>query len=93
MQVMAQQESRSMQHTKRDPLVGNWFIVRGQDGRPMKAGRINTKTEDGDYVVRVTFDENAPAYGEIVCPSRLRSEGWFLYTNESSWRTAFAAMQ
>jgi hypothetical protein len=93
MQGVAQQRGINMQQMKRDLLVGNWFIVRDEHGRPTKAGRINSKTEEGDYVVRVTFDASAPAYGEIVCPSRLKGEGWLLFTNESSWRTAFGAMQ
>jgi hypothetical protein len=86
------QGSGEMQHTQRDPLVGAFYIVRGEDGKPTKAGRVNTKTEAGDYIVRVWFSATGSApYGETVPPTAVR--GWFLYTNETSWRAAFARMQ
>ncbi len=85
--------SSIMQRTKQNLLVGNWFIVRDEHGRPKRAGRINSRTDDGEYVVRVWFDaDGTPSHGETVQPSRLTDEGWLLFTNESSWRAAFAAM-
>jgi hypothetical protein len=94
MQAMTQQRGSTMQQVKKDPLVGNWFIVRGEHGRPKKAGRINSRTEDGEYIVRVWFDaDGGPQHGETVPRGRLTAEGWLLFTNEASWRTAFATMQ
>lgn len=91
MPVMAR--SRNMEQVKRDPLVGSWFIVRGEHGEPRKAGRINSRTETGEYIVRVWFNaDGTPSHGETVPRARLAAEGWLLFTNESSWRTAFTAM-
>jgi hypothetical protein len=84
--------SSSMQDLKRDPLVGNWFIVRDARGQPRQAGRINSKTGTGDYLVRMTFDAGGPSHGETVAPARLTHDGWLLFSNEASWRAAFAAM-
>jgi hypothetical protein len=42
MHAMTRQGSINNMETRRDPLVGNYFIVRGEDGRPTKAGRIRS---------------------------------------------------
>jgi hypothetical protein len=91
MPVMTEQRGRNMQQTRRDLLVGNWFIVRDEQGEPRTAGRINSITESGEYVVRVWFNaDGTPSHGETVPPAELR--GWLLFTNESSWRKAFTTM-
>jgi hypothetical protein len=90
MQAVALRSS-GMEQKRRDPLIGSFFIVRDADGRPSKAGRINSINEAGDYVVRVWFNaDGSPTYSGVIEPVFVR--GWLLYTNEASWRTAFASM-
>jgi len=87
MQAMAQQRSSNMEHTKRDPLIGQFFIVRDAEGRPVKAGRIRSRTLDGEYDVTVYTSGNPR--GELASTARMEAERWELYISETNWRRAF----
>ena len=76
-----------MEYVKRDPLIGQFIILRGEDGRSKKAGQIKSKTEAGLYVVVMTYDASGPPHGELVAQGDL--PGWELYLTESAWRKAF----
>jgi len=76
---------------QRDPLIGQFFIVRATDGRPMKAGRIRSRTLDGEYEVTV-YGTGTPR-GEVATSAQMATDKWELYLNETNWRRAFAPCQ
>jgi len=80
-----------MQDTRRDPLVGQFFIVRDEHGQPTKAGRIRSRTLDGEYEVTV-YGTGAPR-GEVAASAQMATDRWELYINETNWRRAFARTQ
>jgi len=80
-----------MQDTRRDPLVGQFFIVRDEHGQPTKAGRIRSRTLDGEYNVTV-YGQGAPR-GELMSTARMEAERWELYISEQNWRRAFTLGQ
>ena len=77
-----------MQQTKRDPLIGQFFIVRSQGGQPVKAGRIRSRTLDGQY--EVTVYTGGPPRGEITTSAQMAADKWELHINETNWRSAYA---
>jgi hypothetical protein len=74
--------------TPRDPLVGQFVIVRAADGRPTRAGRIRSRTIDGNYQVTVMTN---PRHGEVVTEAQMAAEQWEFFINEGDWRRAFAS--
>ncbi len=78
------------QQTQRDPLIGQHFIVRGPDGQPIKAGRIRSRTLDGEYDVTVYMAGGHPR-GELASTARMEAERWELYIDEANWRRAYDA--
>lgn len=90
MQAMAEQRGSTMD-TKRDPLIGNFFIVRDEDGTPIVAGRIRNRTVDGEYNVTI-YGQGGPR-GELASTARMEAEQWELHINETNWRRAYASNQ
>ncbi len=79
---MQQQKS-----TVRDPLVGQFVIVRGPHGAPVKAGRIRSRTPDGNYQVTIM---TTPPHGEVVTEVQMAAEQWEFHIDEGNWRRAYA---
>jgi hypothetical protein len=71
-----------------DPLVGQFVIVRDPDGQPIKAGRIRSRTLDGNYQVTIM---TRPKRGQVVTEAQMAAERWEFYIDEGNWRCAFAA--
>ena len=76
--------------THRDPLVGNWFIVRDPTGRPIKSGRIRNRTLDGHYNVTV-YTEDGPR-GELATEAEMAAGKWELHIGEAGWRKSYAQL-
>jgi hypothetical protein len=89
MSIMTQQRSTNM-NQQRDPLIGQFFIVRNVEGQASKAGRIRSRTPDGLYNVTVYTSKDG-ARGELANVARMESEGWELFINETHWRHAYDA--
>ena len=101
MQVMVQRKSSSMQQSneerhrppaeRRDPLVRQFFIIPGDDGRPARAGQIKTVTSAGDYVCAVWLGSSV-AHAVTVSPHTLTGDRWMLFQHEADWRMAYAKL-
>src|SRR5438046_1383067 len=77
MPAMTQQRGSDMEQAKRDPIIGNYFIVRDGEGKTIKAGRIRNRTVDGEYNVTI-YGQGEPR-GELAGTARMEAERWELF--------------
>jgi hypothetical protein len=89
MPVMAR--SKNMEQN-RNPLVGQYILVRDPAGHPARAGRIRGVTPSGEYLVTI-YVSGKPPRGEVVTPARMDAERWELYIDEKAWRGAYTRSQ
>ena len=80
-----------MRGGQRDLLLRMFFIRRGEDQKPQRAGQIKHKTPEGTYVVSVTYDTPNGPHGALVTQKQITEEHWDLYNDEGTWRDAFVS--
>jgi hypothetical protein len=90
MPAMTEQRRTKVEEQQHDQLVGRYFIVRDNKGRPIKAGRIRSRTLNSDmYDVTVYVAGESP-HGEVISAARMETERWEFFIGEENWRRAYS---